>query len=445
MNQGIIVPLEEKVKKYINDDKYVKLNENDANLMSTLLTNTAYAAEGKLQNESTLAGDVAQFTPILMPIVRRVYPALIANQLLGVQPLTMPTGYIYALVNRYTGNKRDGVISPTNRGQILIFENTVRKGSDITGDTSGATGKIIHVEKDGKTALVQLTNDKLFQNENASGNTITKVYSNEATFHKILESYTGPYVTSAAEKLAEDMQTVGFGIEKKTVEAINRKLKAEYTLEMYEDLKNQHGILADEHLSNLIAAEIQIEVDREIIKFTNDVATVVPDSLSPGNALKDSGRWEIERYRANAIKIDLEARNIGIKTRRGSGNTLLVSPKVATMLDQIGSFKLATSMSNIATDIFTGNVGTYDGRYTVIVDQYATTDYVTVLYKGSSAQDNFGFFCPYVPLSFQNVVNPESGQPAIIARLRYGLTTNPLEPENYVRTFGVDLAGTVLA
>ena len=156
------------------------------------------------------------------------------------------------------------------------------------------------------------------------------------------------------------MNTVGFGIEKKTVEAVTRKLKAEYTLEMYEDLKNQHGILADEHLSNLIAAELQTEIDREIINYVNNLATVVPDTMSPGKTYKDLGRFEIERYRMNAIKIDLEARNIGLMTRRGSGNTLIVSPKVATMLDQIGGYKFVDSSSNISTDVFTGNVGTYD-------------------------------------------------------------------------------------
>lgn len=443
---SINMRLNEKVESYIKDSRYAALNESEAALMNTLLSNTALASQGALLGESVISSDIAQFTPILLPIVRRVYPALVANQLLGVQPLTMPTGYIYALVNRYTGNKADGSVSPVAKAQILVFQDAVNKGDTVTGTTSTATGKIIHVEKDGKTALVQITNDKKFQNEPADkGTQIVNVYSNEATFHKILETYSGPYSTAEGEKLAEDMNTVGFGIEKKTVEAQTRKLKAEYTLEMYEDLKNQHGVLADDHLANLIAAEMQTEIDREIINFVNNTATVVPDTLSPGNTYKDAGRWEIERYRCNAIKIDLEARNIGLMTRRGSGNTLLVSPKVATMLDQIGAFKFATSSSNIATDVFTGNVGTYDGRYNVIVDQYAKTDYITVLYKGSSAQDSLGFFCPYVPLSFQKVMNPESAQPGMIARTRYGLVTNPLEPENYARTFGVDLTGTILA
>lgn len=442
-----IISLDEKVSSYISDARYAKLNEADAGVMSALLKNTGLAAAGELMGESTNAADVAQFTPILMPIVRRVYPALIANQLLGVQPLTMPTGYVYAIVNRYTGNSVDGLISPTNKGQILVLEAAVAKGDVITGATSGATGKVIHVEKEGKVALVELTTDgKVFQNEGVDkGTNVVNVYTNEATFHKILENYTGPHSTAAGEVLAKDMNTVGFGIERQAVEAKTRKLKAEYTLEMYEDLKNQHGILADDHLANLISAELQNEIDREVVQFVNNIATVVPDPMAPGGKFKDLGRWEIERYRCNAIKIDLEARNIGLKTRRGSGNTLLVSPKVATMLEQIGTFKLADSSANIAPDIFTGAVGSYAGRFNVIVDQYAENDYVTILYKGNTAQDNLGFFCPYVPLSFQKLINPDGGQPSLIARVRYGMIYNPLEPQNYARSFGIDLSGTVLA
>lgn len=441
-----IVSLDEKVNSYINDTRYKSLNESEAGVMNVLLKNTGLAASGELLGESTNAADIAQFTPILMPIVRRVYPALVANQLLGIQPLTMPTGYIYAIVNRYTGNKVDGAISPVQKGQILVLETGVAKGDVLTGVTSKASGKVVHIENEGKTVLVQLTDaSKLFVTEDVDkGGKVVNVYSNEATFHKILENYAGPHNTAAGEQLAENMNTVGFGIERKAVEAKTRKLKAEYTLEMYEDLKNQHGILADEHLANLIAAELQTEIDREIINFVNQTATVVPDPVDPNGKYKDSGRWEIERYRVNLMKIDLEARNIGLKTRRGSGNVLIVSPKVATMLDQAGGFKFADSSSTISKDIFTGVVGTYNG-YTVIVDQYAESDYCTVLYKGPTAQDAMGFFCPYVPLSFQKVINPEGGQPSLISRVRYGLVSNPLEAFNFGRTFAISLQNTILA
>ena len=448
--------LNEKIEGYIQDKRFAPLTESDAIVMNTLLTNTALAASGELKGltESSLSGDIAQFTPILMPVVRRAYPALIANHLLGVQPMTMPTGFVYALVNRYTGDSDTKSISPVNKGQILVLDGTqtVAVGDALTGATSTAAGSVIHVEEDGKTVLVKLTNDKTFQAGEGSGKgDVVKVYTNEANFLKILKTYTGPKSTAAGEQLAKDMATVGFGIERKEVVAETRKLKAEYTLEMYDDLKAQHGLLVDEELTALISAELQNEIDREIVAFVNDTATVVADAagnytMKPGDTATSSfGRWELEKYRANAVKIDVEARNVGIETKRGSANVILCSPKVATMLEQVGDFKLAQGSSTINHNLFAGNVGTFDGRYTVVVDQYADSDYITVLYKGTSRQDSIGFFCPYVPLSFQRVIQPDSGQPAILSRMRYGKVLNPLAPETYARTFGVDFTGTVLA
>lgn len=444
--------LNEKVQSYIDNEKYGVLSESDAQVMQTLLTNTGLAAAGQLPGitEASLSGDVAQFTPILMPVVRRAYPALIANHLLGVQPMTMPTGYVYALVNRYTGTSEDAnKVSPTNGAQIVVFTNDVTVGAAVKDTADGAVkGTVIYVEPDNKTALVKLDNvAKKFTtaHTDATGGAVVAVYSNEANFLKILKNYTGPKSTAEGEALAKDMATVGFNIERQSVEAKTRKLKAEYTLEMYDDLKAQHGLLVDEELTALISAELQNELDREIVSFVNGLATPVADAMAPGVGGKDFGRWELERFRANAIKIDAEARNVGIETKRGSANVILCSPKVATMLQQVGDFKLAASSSSINHNLFTGNVGTFDGRYTVICDQYATSDYITVILKGASRQEGIGFFCPYIPLSFAKVIQPDSAQPAIISRTRYGLVANPLAPETYARTFAVDFTGTVLA
>lgn len=439
--------LNEKVQSYIANEKYGVLSESDAQVMQTLLTNTGLAAAGQLPGitEASLSGDVAQFTPILMPVVRRAYPALIANYLLGVQPMTMPTGYVYALVNRYTGTSEDDKkVSPTSGAQIVVFTNDVT----VTNSVCSGKGTVIYVEPDNKTALVKLANPAskiTTADTDDTGGKVVAVYSNEANFLKILKNYTGPKSTAEGELLAKDMATVGFNIERQSVEAKTRKLKAEYTLEMYDDLKAQHGLLVDEELTSLISAELQNELDREIVSFVNGLATPVTDAMAPGTAGKDFGRWELERFRANAVKIDLEARNVGIETKRGSANVILCSPKVATMLQQVGDFKLAQGSSAINHNIFTGNVGTFDGRYTIVCDQFATSDYITVIYKGASRQEGIGFFAPYIPLSFQKVIQPDSAQPAILARTRYGLVANPLAPETYARTFAVDFTGTILA
>ena len=388
--------LTEKYKDLLESKKAPALTSvTDQAVMAMLLKNTEDEAQ-RLLKESTLAGDVAQFTPIMMPLVRRLYPTLIANELLGVQPMTMPTGFIYALVNRYTGNGIN-TVTPTKRGQILAFATEADApavGATVTGGTSTATGKVVYKEKE-KVLLV-----------------------------------------------GKEINEVGFSIEKKAVEVQTRKLKGRYTLEMYEDLKAQHGLLADEELMSLMKNEMQGEIDREVVDFVNGIATVVPNAFKPNAA---DGRWEIEKYRAEVIKIANEARQIGIDTKRGQANVLLCSPKVVTMLENVGSFKTASIDNSAAQPLSGGVAGTFDNKFKVIVDQYATSDYITLLYKGTDRRDACGFFSPYVPLTFQRLIDPESGNPSILLRSRYSIDSNPLDSEKYVRTFGVDLTSTALA
>lgn len=433
------------LKMLLESTKAPMLSEADKSVMTILLNNTS-AEIDRLMNESTVAGDISQFTPIMMPLVRRVYPTLIANELLGIQPMVMPTGFIYSLVNRYTGNGKPAEQTDTAKaGQILEFANVAdvpTKGTAITGATSGATGSVIYTE--GKRALVKV-NGVMFQVEALTGGStsnVTAVYTNEATFKKILKNYTGSVTTAVGEKLATDMAEVGFGIEKKAVEVKTRKLKGRYTLEMYEDLKAQHGLLADEELMSLMSAELQSEIDREVVDFVNSNAVVTPNAFAPHSA---DGRWEIEKYRAEVIKIANEARQIGIDTKRGQANIILCSPKVVTMLEQVGSFRTAQQDSAVVQPLSGGVAGIFDGKYKVVCDQYATNDYATLLYKGADRRDSLGFFAPYTPLSFIRVTDVESGQPALILRTRYALDTTPLNPEAYARTFGVDFANTALA
>jgi hypothetical protein len=364
-----------------------------------------------------------------MPMVRRVYPNLIANELLGVQPMAMPTGFIYALTNQYTGTADEG----TN-GNLKIIKVTA-------GDASG-----IAIYSEGDLHLV--AKDAVL-----TGLTVAATFTNEAAFGKILKGYTGTYSTAQAERLARDMREVGFSISKKSVEAKSRALKGQYTVEMYQDLKSQHGLLADEEIMSLMSYEMQAEIDREVVDFVNATATQLADTAFTADANDGTGRWEIEKYRAQAIRISREAAQIGLDTKRGQGNILLVSPKVATMLEQVGTYKTATQVSAVSAPVSGGVAGTFDGRYKVVIDQYATSDYVTVLYKGADRRDAMGFFAPYVPMSFTKVTNADSGQPAVIAKTRYALDTIPGvesptstdRASKYARSFGVDFTNTVLA
>lgn len=437
--------LNEQIEKLVESEKYAKLSVGEASYMSMMLENSAAEAE-KVLAEGTSASDVAQFTPIIMPLVRRVYPGLIANELLGVQPMALPTGFIYALTNKYIGNSVDGM-EPKAKGQILAFSaNIPTVSSTVTGidaNSSAATAKVVYVE--GNKALVKCTGEYLVPDGD-----ISAVYTNELAFGQILEGYTGSITTAEAEVLGDKMNEVGFEVTRKSTEAKSRALKGRYSVEMYQDLKAQHGLAADDEVMSLISYEIQAELDREIVNFVNTNATPVSNGFAPATA---DGRWEIEKYRAEVIKMKKESTQIGLDTKRGQGNIVIVSPNVVTMMEEVGSFKGATQASGVAQPVSGGVAGTFDNKFKVVVDQFATTEYATVMYKGADKRDSMGFFAPYVPLSFTKVTNFETGQPAIIAKTRYALETIPGSStpisndraKTYARNFGIDFTGTALA
>lgn len=462
--------LTEKFKDLLESEKYSALTASDSASLALMLEQTE-KENARLVNEGTLSGDVAQFTPILMPMVRRVYPNLIANELLGVQPMTMPTGFIYALTNRYVGDDQTGSkISLTDTGIIVDYTFTAGTsgltdtavGVVVTGNVSGAVGTIVYLE--GGKALIKVTSgtfattDTAATTSTATNETIAidAIYTNEASFGQILSGYTGSVDTATAEALGKDMKEVGFSISKKSVEARSRALKGQYSVEMYQDLKSQHGLLADEEIMSLMSYELQAEIDREIVDFVNTNAEAVPNASDisfSASSTDGTGRWEIEKYRREVIKISKESKVIGLNTKRGQGNILVVSPQVVTMLEQVGSFKAADQASAVTGPVSGGIAGTFDNKYKVVVDQYATSDYATVLYKGADRRDAMGFFAPYVPLSFTKVTHADSGQPAVIAKTRYALDTIPgLESatstdraRKYARTFGINFANSALA
>jgi len=438
--------MNEQILELVESEKYAALTEGaEASYMGMMLENAMDEAE-KVLAEGTVASDVATFTPIIMPLVRRVYPNLIANELLGVQPMALPTGFIYALTNRYLGNKKDGSVSPTTKGQILVFSaNTPSVGDTVTGvDAAGdeATALVAYVE--GNKVLVEAAGNFL-----VPAGDISAVFTNELAFGQVLVNYTGPMTTAEAEVIGEGMNEVGFEIARKSVEAKSRALKGRYSVEMYQDLKSQHGLAADDEIMSLISYEVQAELDREIVNFVNTNATPVANSFAPQNA---DGRWEIEKYRTEVIKMKKESTQIGLDTKRGQGNIVVVSPNVVTMMEEVGSFKTATKDNGTTQPVSGGVAGIFDNKFKVVVDQFATTDYATVMYKGADRRDSMGFFAPYVPLSFTKVTNFETGQPAIIAKTRYALETipgveTPISNDRaakYARNFGIDFTGTAL-
>lgn len=425
----------------------IALPSQEVSNMRLMLNNEAKELESQV-NEGTISSDVQQFVPIFLPLVRRVMPKLVANELLGIQPLTTPTGYIFAINFRYTGSS-DNSAKPTNVGQIIEFSKAdeaqkVKVGKTLKFTGEGISGqidnaKVLYVEGNyalidkngvpaGATIAEGTTNGVTGVND-----TVKATYSNELSFEKVLKGYTGSHDTAKGETLGTDMAEIGFNIERKYIEAKTRKLKAKYTVELYQDLKAIHGLNADEELMNMMAIEVESELNREIIDFVNSNSTVTPDFVI--NQIP--GRYEVEKFAHLAVRIAHEAREIARTCRRGVGNVIIASPKVVTILESLNGYKCIESDGKITNTANPGIVGYFEGKK-VIIDIFAKNDYVTVLYKGTDRRDALGFYAPYVPMSFIRTTNVESGQPAIILASRYGLVTNPISPELYSRTFSVN-------
>ena len=490
--------------KLLESDKYAPLNELERNTLAAVMANTKRETEAMIA-EGTIAADVAQFTPFLMPMLRRIYPALISNELLGVQPMSGPTGFIYNLTNRFVGNQANP-INPNVKSQVIDIFSDNGSGVDdsptfaindvITAAGSGASGTVVYVEPADHTrqgekpgaaqsptgsitfanafanrVLVELADaSNLFQNGEALSGDATgtapvcaAAFTNEAAWLSLLPSYSGSYTTANGEirgTINNEMNEVGIAVERKQVEARTRKLRAEYTIEMYQDLKAMHGVLADQELMSLMGYEIKAQTDREVVDFVNTAASFEGEfkiNEASGNntlgTLVQDGRWELEKYRMFAAKLSDMSREIGRLNRRGAANKLLVSPKVITMLEQIGGFTASNVDTTVNPQIANGGVvGRFDNKFSVIVDNFAKGEYATLVYKGSN-QDSIGVYAPYTPVQIQKVTHVTTGQPALIAMTRYGLTTNPWqdsakdmnEKSPYAATITVSFANTVLA
>lgn len=446
--------LTEKYEDLLESKKMPEIKASEKPYIALLLENQA-SEEGRLMTEGTVASDVAQFAPILMPLSRRVQPQLIANELIGVQALDGPTGFIYSLAFRYTGMGADandrtgGRISPVKGGQIIdiaVSGTQAEKGDTVKVGTDEATviyveGNILLIDKQIASSGVTIDGTSGIIGE------VVKTYSNELHFRKILKGYTGSLPTTEAELLGYNMAEVGFEIKQSQIGVKSRKLKAEYSVEMYQDLKAMHGLNADEELMSIMAVEIQNEMDREIVEKVNEWSTPAGDFKIGGTDASGSTRNELENMSHIGLKIANEARIIGEMNRRGAGNVLLVSPKVATVLEQIKGYRAIDQKGTIdATAVGVSVLGTFN-KMKVVMDAFATSDYCTVLYKGSDRRDAIGYYAPYIPVTFTRVVHPDTAQPAIVLSTRYGLKENPMNEGVgiYARTFHVDFSDSLLS
>ena len=362
---------------------------------------TNFAGTGGFGGGAAAAGPVAGFDPILISLVRRSLPNLIAYDVCGVQPMTGPTGLIFAMRTRYAG--QNGTEAFYNEANTAF---------------SGANGAIVA------------------SSMTIAGNTTDYLFTGNA-------APTGAMTTGSAEALGDGaagntFNEMAFSIEKVTVTARTRALKAEYSMELAQDLKAVHGLDAETELANILSAEILAEINREVIRTIYKVAKpgcqAGTTTRGAFNLDTDSnGRWMVEKIKGLAFQIEREANQIAKTTRRGKGNIVICSSDVASALAMAGildyNSALAGQVSLTVDD--TGNTfaGTIFGRIKVYIDPYfptgSTSEFAVVGYKGTNAYDAGMFYCPYVPLQMVRAVDTGTFQPKIGFKTRYGLVANP--------------------
>jgi hypothetical protein len=338
------------------------------------------AAEARAQsqylNESTPANVTAgvdKWDPVLISLVRRSMPNLIAYDVAGVQPMSGPTGLIFAMKSRYNQPTASGVTPPVTNADTEALFDEANTGFSGTGTHPNGEGKATNLGEGDITA------------------------------------------------------NMGFTVDRVTVTAKTRALKAEYSMELAQDLKAIHGLDAETELANILSTEILAEINREVINKINFSAKSGGIGGDFDLQVDADGRWAVEKFKSLLFQIEKEANQIAKETRRGKGNYVICSSNVASALAAAGVLDYAPALSTALNVDATGNTfaGLINGRLKVFIDPYETGDYVTVGYKGVNAYDAGIYYCPYVPLTMVRAVDENSFQPKIGFKTRYGISANP--------------------
>ena len=391
-------PYRKAVTAVILENQATEMQKASGMLMEATPTNSASAGGTQTGFSGSATTPVAGFDPILISLVRRSLPNLIAYDVAGVQPMTGPTGLIFAMRTRYA-----------TQGGTEAFYNEANTGFSGLGTA--------------QTAI-------------SAGALPTEVFTSNAS--PVAAMSTGRAEALGDGQAANTFQEMAFSIEKVTVTAKTRALKAEYSMELAQDLKAVHGLDAETELANILSTEILAEINREVIRTIYGVAKIgcQVGTTTAGKFDLDTdsnGRWMVEKVKGLAFQIEREANTIAKTTRRGKGNIMICSSDVASALAMAGILDYQSALAgqvNLTVDD-TGNTfaGTLFGRIKVYIDPYAptssSTEFAVIGYKGSNAYDAGMFYCPYVPLQMVRAVDTGTFQPKIGFKTRYGLVANP--------------------
>ena len=368
-----------------------------------------------MESEMQTDGAIANWDPVLISLVRRAMPSLIAYDVCCVQPMSGPTGLIFAMKARI-GENGSSITSAVDTTEALHDEADTKNSGYAAAAQAGSNPGALN----GGTAPV--TTDAA----------IPDIYGiNTAGSYNVK-----PGESTANAEARSSFTDMGFTIEKATVTAKSRALRAAYTMELAQDLKAIHGLDAESELSNILSQEILQEINREVIRTIYVTAEAGAQGTSSDGIFNmdvdSNGRWSVEKFKGLLFQIEKDCNAIGIRTRRGKGNILMCSADTASALSMAGVLDYAPALqSNLNVDP-TGNTfaGTINGRIKVYVDPYASaadgaSDWYVAGYRGSSAYDAGLFYCPYVPLQMVRAVSESTFQPRIAFKTRYGMAENP--------------------
>ena len=374
---------------------------------------TMSAGTAGFSGSSTATGPVAGFDPVLISLIRRSMPKLIAYDIAGVQPMTGPTGLIFAMRSRYGTNRTAGTEAFFNEADAEFSAENAASDLGRTAQSGSNPGLL---------------------NDSGTYNTSDGMPTAEAE--------------ALGDASGNQFAEMNFSIEKVTVTAKSRALKAEYSLELAQDLKAVHGLDAESELANILSTEVLAEINREVVRTVYKVARPGAQNNTATAGIFDldvdsNGRWSVEKFKGLLFQIERDANAIAQETRRGKGNFLMCSADVASALAMAGVLDYSSGLTgaggpSIGEVDDTGNllVGTINGRIKVYVDPYAANlsdkHFYVVGYKGTSPYDAGLFYCPYVPLQMVRSIDPSTFQPKIGFKTRYGRVSNPFVTTNGV-------------
>ena len=413
-NQQMLV---EKWKGVIDNEKFEPVTNIHKRRITAQLLENQHSYLQETTASTNMTGQGGTFDPVMIPLVRRMAPKLIAYDICGVQAMNMPTGLIFAMRSTYEDNA-----TPANQTEAMFNEaSTSWSGANANGTVPGT-----QAGGNGAGQFPLLTTDT---NTNGSADI-------DPTF-----TYGTGMTTAQGE--TETWNSMSMKIEKTLVEAKTRQLKAEYSLELAQDMRSVHGLDAEIELTNILSTEIIAEINREIVKKIY-IAAKIGCQWTTGNTHTSGtgiagildlqqdtdGRWSVERYKGLMFAIERDANVIARETRRGKGNILICGADVASALMMVGLLSNYSPNLNSLNDLVVDVTGTtyagmINGRYKVYVDPYMQANAYVVGFKGDNAYDAGFFYCPYVPLQQFKATDPQNFQPQIGFKTRYGIVSNP--------------------